>query len=594
MENYTWNVKEIREKLKYVSQRLKKETDLRQKEILMHSLLTYINLLHTTDIKNLKFTSLMDKLTQGRFSLIRDKKYKEISDIVFDFKDYVYDDNLLINLLQNIKNSTFQTKEEILATLKLSPQELVEISKGFYKWLGDKEIYDYASEMLDNKSHLQFKDLKYQKNDFGIASGMTYYDPLFKEAYIGITQEFTLFDAQVLNHEIMHSIDFRMHQKLPSNNYYGFHEVSTYTIDYLFFDYLEEKGYDLTEINKLRDRKTEYVSRLASYSLLQLQLSNGNNFSFQNVSIENLKQSINNDIRKNLLEVQSCLIARSLYAQIKNNKEFGIANLKRFMKTNIPINQVPDFSYIGVSRQELLNTSKEIGNELSFVQRKNNGEKNIGWNDEKEKKLLFDKVQTIMDKIGDITLEIQKNTNGQVKLGNIGITFNNKIIEILQTYSENNVTFYNSKLKNVIIFYLEDIMLEALKELQSYLDLFNVKVKKFGTKKQAQSIIEQSKPILSKYTDLRQKLFDFNIDKDIIRAVLKHIEFNKENALNGGFDYYTNNPESIIQDYNKELQTLGINTEIPPSILDYENSLSNITNAEVIDKHNVFNKRSKR
>ena len=303
---------------------------------------------------------------------------------------------------------------------------------------------------------------------------------------------------------------------------------------------------------------------------------------------------MNNDIRKNLLEVQSCLIARSLYAQIKNNKEFGIANLKRFMKTNIPINQVPDFSYIGVSRQELLNTSKEIGNELSFVQRKNNGEKNIGWNDEKEKKLLFDKVQTIMDKIGDITLEIQKNTNGQVKLGNIGITFNNKIIEILQTYSENNVTFYNSKLKNVIIFYLEDIMLEALKELQSYLDLFNVKVKKFGTKKQAQSIIEQSKPILSKYTDLRQKLFDFNIDKDIIRAVLKHIEFNKENALNGGFDYYTNNPESIIQDYNKELQTLGINTEIPPSILDYENSLSNITNAEVIDKHNDFNKRSKR
>lgn len=471
---------------------------------------------------------------------------------------------------------------------------MIEISKGFYKWLGDKEIYDYASEMLDNKSHLQFKDLKYQENGFGIASGMTYYDPLFEEAYIGITQEFTLFDAQVFNHEVMHSIDFKMHQKLPSNNYYGFHEVSTYTIDYLFFDYLEEKGYDLTEINKLKYRKTEYINRLASYSLLRLQLSNGNKFSFQNVSTGNLKKSMNSDIRKNLLEVQSCLIARSLYAQIKDSKEFGIANLKRFMQTNIPINQVPDFSYIGVSRQELLNTSKEIGNELSFVQRKNHGEKNIAWNDEKEKKLLFDKVQTIMDKIGDIILEIQKNTNGKVKLGNIGITFNNKIIEILQTYSENNVTFYNSKLKNVIIFYLEDIMLEALKELQSYLDLFNVKVKKFGTKKQAQSIIEQSKPILLKYTDLRQKLFDFNIDKDIIRAVLKHIEFNKENALNGGFDYYTNNPESIIKDYNMELQALGINAEIPQSILNYENSSSNITNDETINRHNDFNKRSKR
>ena len=448
----------------------------------MHSLLTYINLLHTTDIKKLKFTNLMNKLTHGRFSLIRDKKYKEISDIVFDFKDYVYDDDLLINLSQNIKNNSFQNKEEPLATLKLSPQELIEISKGFYKWLGDKEIYDYASEMLDNKSHLQFKDLKYQENGFGIASGMTYYDPLFEEAYIGITQEFTLFDAQVFNHEVMHSIDFKMHQKLPSNNYYGFHEVSTYTIDYLFFDYLEEKGYDLTEINKLKYRKTEYINRLASYSLLRLQLSNGNKFSFQNVSTGNLKKSMNSDIRKNLLEVQSCLIARSLYAQIKDSKEFGIANLKQFMQTNIPINKVPDFSYIGISNQDLLNTSKEIGNELSLIQLGDKCEKNIGWDDEKEKQLLFDKVQTIMDKIGNITLEIQKNTNGKVKLGNIGITFNNKIIEILQIYSKNNVTFYNSKLKNVIMFYLENIMLEALKELQSYLDLFNVKVKNLEQK----------------------------------------------------------------------------------------------------------------
>ena len=594
MENYTWNIKEIREKLKYVTQRLKKETDLKQKEILMHSLLTYINLLHANDIKNLRFTKFMDKITRGKFSLSRDNKYRKISDIVFDFKDYVYDDELLINLCKNIKANSSQRKEVSLTTLKLSPQELIEISRDFYKWLGDKEIYDYASEMLDDKSHLQFKNLKYQENDFGMASGMTYYDPLFEEAYVGILQEFTLFDAQVLNHEIMHSIDFRMHQKLPSNNYYGFHEVPTYTIDYLFLDYLEEKGYDLTEINKLRYRKTEYISRLASYSLLQLQLSNGNKFSLLNASTENLKQAMNSDIRKNLLEVQSCLIAHILYIQVKNNKELGIEHLKRFMQTNIPVNKVPDFSYIGISKQYLLNTSKEIGNDLSFIQKENKEERNIGWNDEKEKKLLFDKVQTIMDKIGDITLEIQKNTNGKVKLGNIGITFNNKIIEILQTYSENNVTFYNSKLKNVIIFYLEDIMLEALKELQSYLDLFNVKVKKIGTKKQAQSIIEQSKPILSKYTNLRQRLFDFSIDKDIIRAVLKHIEFNKENALNGGFDYYRDNPESIIQDYNKELQALGINTKIPQSILDYENSLSDFTNAEVIDKHNDFNKRSKR
>lgn len=43
-----------------------------------------------------------------------------------------------------------------------------------------------------------------------------------------------------------------------------------------------------------------------------------------------------------------------------------------------------------------------------------------------------------------------------------------------------------------------------------------------------------------------------------------------------------------------ELQALGINAEIPQSILNYENSSSNITNDETINRHNDFNKRSKR
>ena len=80
----------------------------------------------------------------------------------------------------------------------------------------------------------------------------------------------------------------------------------------------------------------------------------------------------------------------------------------------------------------------------------------------------------------------------------------------------------------------------------------------------------------------------------LVLVIFIPVEFNKENALNGGFDYYTNNPESIIKDYNMELQALGINAEIPQSILNYENSSSNITNDETINRHNDFNKRSKR
>lgn len=369
MENCTWNIKEIKEKLKYVKERLKKETNTKEREVLIYSLLTYVNLLHNTDIKRLKFTKLIDKITRGKFSLVRNRKYKKISDIAFDFKDYVYDDELLLKLSKNVATNHSAENEEHLATVKLSPQELIEISRDFYKWLGDKELYQSACKMLNNKEHLQFMNLNYQENDFGIASGVTYYDPLFEDTYIGISQEFTIFDAQVLNHEVMHSIDFRMLKKLPTNNYYGFHEIPTYTIDYLFFDYLEEKGYDLNEINKLKRRKTEYLKSLASYSLLKLKLSNSNNFLLENKIDNHLKQSISVDIRKNLLEVQSELVAKCLYTQVKENKELGIANLKKFMQTRIPINQIPDFSYINMSNQDLINTSKQFGNEANIIQK---------------------------------------------------------------------------------------------------------------------------------------------------------------------------------------------------------------------------------
>ena len=270
----------------------------------------------------------------------------------------------MLDLSKNVKDSSFENEAEPLKEINLSKEELIEISRGFYKWLGDKELYEYANEMLDSKDHLQFKNTKYRINDFGEISGITYSDALFHEVYIGMNREYTLFDAQALNHEVMHSIDFKMNQKLPSNSYYGFHEVPTYTIDYLFFDYLEKMGCDLTEVNKLKFKKIEYIKGLASYSLLKLQLSSFNKFDFKDFSNERLKQGMNSFVRKNLLEVYSELLANILYKQIKDNKKYGIDNLKRFIYTNLPINEMPDFSFINMSKQDLLNVSQNIGSEF--------------------------------------------------------------------------------------------------------------------------------------------------------------------------------------------------------------------------------------
>ena len=93
-----------------------------------------------------------------------------------------------------------------------------------------------------------------------------------------------LFDFQVLNHEVMHGVDFYMQKKLPSENYYGFHEVPTYTIDYLFIDYLESKELDSNEIQKLRMKKDNYLQELAKLTQTQIKGALIRNKKYQNAS----------------------------------------------------------------------------------------------------------------------------------------------------------------------------------------------------------------------------------------------------------------------------------------------------------------------
>lgn len=367
MNNCGFNFSDIENKKKYVKRRLKNTSNLKERDSLICSLLTYIKLSRGNDTNNLRFTSLANKLTGGHFSLLKDKKYLKMSDLVFDFTNYVYDDCFLLELCQNMIRED-QLSDTDLNRVDLSLNELIDISKGFYTWLGDEEMCKYALLMLEKNNHIELVDKRLNLGDFE-AGGITYYDSVFDESYIEISLENTLFDAQVLNHEIMHSVDFSMGKKLPSTSYYGFHEVSTYTIDYLFLDYLESMGFDILEVTKLRDRKSNYIHGLASYAMLKLKLRANNGILFKKVDNEDLLPFIDDDIRKNLLEVQSGVIAYLLASKIKEDKRTGLDNLKRFIKTNIPINQTPVFSYIGISKDDLIKTST-----LDFVNGVNNVE----------------------------------------------------------------------------------------------------------------------------------------------------------------------------------------------------------------------------
>ncbi len=159
-----------------------------------------------------------------------------------------------------------------------------------------------------------------------------------------------------------------MRKKLPSENYYGFHEVPTYTIDYLFIDYLESKGFDIQEIQKLNEKKDSYIQRLAKLTQIQIKKALIRNKKYVEPTIEDIKKVLYPQLIKQLLELQLGVISYGLYNQIESNKIIGLDNLKKFMKKILPRTQIPDFSFIGLENQKLLELSQHIGT----YSRKNN------------------------------------------------------------------------------------------------------------------------------------------------------------------------------------------------------------------------------
>lgn len=357
-----WNLSEIKQKQKYILERLKNCTNPAEKEKLELSLITHISLLNNSGTLYTKFYNIMDKITKEKFSLSRNSQYIEMEQNLLFEQPAFFDKNYLQFLLTLANNVSSQDEyEDELMSLNISDEDLIKISSNFYSQLGDVEIKQNSDRILRDPSALNIS--KNTRDGYQDFSGITYNDYIFNKSYCRTTKSNTLFDLQVLNHEVMHGIDFYMHPKIPSKNYFGFHEVPTYTIDYLFLDYLEELGFDKNETQKLRVQKHSYLSALANLTLTQIkgQLIRKKGLKVsQNPNIDDIYEVITPQLKKQLLEVQSCIIAYGLSEQISINKELGINNLKQFMKNDIPKNQIPNFSFIGLSDEVLLQMSQQL------------------------------------------------------------------------------------------------------------------------------------------------------------------------------------------------------------------------------------------
>ena len=369
-----WNIKDINSKKSYVTERLKNCSDPKEKEKLELSLITYLALLDNSG--TLRYTGLynaMDKITQNKFSEQREQENAQLEMDLF-FKDSpVIDDEylqFLLNICDNIANTQYvDFEEDTITPFETDYENILNMSYNFYKELGNQEILEKAEKLLTDSSSINVS--KISRRGMADCSGLTFNDYMFGKSYVNLTRKNNIFDYQVLNHEVMHGIDFYMQNKIPSENYYGFHEVPTYTIDYLFIDYLEEKGLDTSEVQKLRMKKDNYLQELAK--LTQSQIKGGliRNKKYKDPSIEDIREVLHPQLIKQLLELQSGVISYGLYSQTKIDRQQGLENLKSFMKNVIPKTQTPDFSFIGLDNQTIFDLSKQIGtysmsNEMSM------------------------------------------------------------------------------------------------------------------------------------------------------------------------------------------------------------------------------------
>jgi len=362
-----WKIDEIKEKQRIAQKKIDECDNPKTKELLGLSLVTYSCLLDNSGtIKYTIIPNIIDKITNNNFT---NKREQELAKLEYDLMvgNEAYLDNkylsILLQICDNVSNTDkVEIDESLFKKINVSPESLITLSRNFYQSLGDEEIFRYATKILDDPTSLNFSGIS--RRGMTDCSGLTFNDYIYDKAYCNITIQNNIFDYQVFNHEVMHGIDFYLQKKVPSENYFGFHEVPTYTIDYLFIDYLESQGLNISDVQLLRQQKDNYLQSLANITKLQLQTLLMKSYGYkgsQTASVEEIRKVITPQLKKQLLEIQSGVMSFGLFNQITENKEYGINNLKKLMKRIISKECTPDFTDINLSYEEILEYSKMIG-----------------------------------------------------------------------------------------------------------------------------------------------------------------------------------------------------------------------------------------
>lgn len=370
MERYQWDLKEIERKICYARKKLKeKNISSYEKERLQFSLVTYKKMLEMSgDIKYTAFYNLLDSITASYISEKRVEEENRFLQIWQPKIDPIKSDEYFSFLL---KLTSLALQLEIPSTKKLNEvrldkNEKVALVKRYYQSLSDLEISDYGVNFLSSKRIHFAKRYRLYKEKI---TAQTFRDYAFDKSYILVMENNTLKDPQNLAHELMHTINYQMNEEFHLKKQTGFLEVAPYTSDLLFIDYLETLTYPKQEIEKLR---TAYFYQIHSKAIQfhnRMQVKLGLAKIDEIDMIDQIRKTMTPIDMQLLYSVQSLTLADFFHSEICENPKKGLKHLKSFIKTSLNMEEVPDFSFLGITCEKQLETMKK--RKQLLVKRKN-------------------------------------------------------------------------------------------------------------------------------------------------------------------------------------------------------------------------------
>lgn len=224
MENYKWNLQEIRNNIEKLNKLLVKTKNEEKRIVIMDTITQYQTMLSEINENNINCN--IDNETD-----ISLEKYMN------QYMEYLSEkDEVLINAILStydiIKN--FEPKNNSEYVVNLNNEQLLEICNDFLKSTLPPLVYKkYEKDILNSISQIHIQ------NSLSNRNGSTYIDPILKQKYILINLHKEPVDLCVLPHEYFHYIFNDYQSYLYSNNpmYYS-QELEGSLANQLFFEFL--------------------------------------------------------------------------------------------------------------------------------------------------------------------------------------------------------------------------------------------------------------------------------------------------------------------------------------------------------------------